>query len=1120
MTAVAGATVAALTVGMTSPAQAGTESGSESGGAKAHAMSGTVTAGVTARGASVHRVTLVTGDQVVVDAKGRVKGVEPAKSREKVPVQVYIRDGRTLVVPADAHRLLADGTLDQRLFDIGELDKTAKHRGRNADLPVIIGYRGRAATMKAEVRDVGDAQKRRTLKALNADAVTVAQHDATKLWNTLTDEARSGARTTAPGVAHVWLDGIRKAGLDKSVPQIGAPRAWAAGYDGKGVKVAVLDTGVDATHPDLKTQVVAQKNFSESPDTKDRVGHGTHVASTVAGTGAKSNGKYKGVAPGAKILNGKVLGDDGSGTDSGIIAGMEWAAEQGAAIVNMSLGGPDSPALDPMEAAVNKLSAEKGILFAIAAGNAGPGPHGTMSSPGSADAALTVGAVDDKDKLADFSSVGPRIGDGAVKPDVTAPGVDITAAAVPGSVIAREVGQNPPGYMSISGTSMATPHVAGAAAIVKQVHPDWTYTELKSALTGSAKDGRYSVFQQGAGRIQVDKAIKQSLIADPSSVNFGTQQWPHADDTPVTRKLTYRNLGKTDVTLKLAATATDPKGQAAPSGFFKLGATTVTVPAGGEASVDLTVNTKLGGTTDGAYSAYVTATGGGQAVRTAVSVNREIASYDVTLKYIGRDGKPASAAGTGSQLNGTAGLASQYMDFPAPDASGTAKLRVPKGTYLLTTQMYEDPEDGDKGGDWIVQPKLDVTKDTTVTIDARTTKPVDVTVPDTGAEPADAVSFLRYQDEDDDIGVLFQARSFKNTRTAHLGPQVPRGMIQQWVGVWEKGTSTQYATVSGGPVKKFATGYAKHFTAGQFATVKAAVGAAAPGKTGVVMPSGYLPSTGLDLLAWPQRRKLPAQRTLRLSTADNVGWTLGSIQYEGAEPGTEVSFSQDAPQTYRAGRTYQETFGTGVLAPGLVQGAGVMRTGNSMTAVLPVYTDGEGHPGFSAYSSVRTTLHRNGVKIVDTDDPLEGTRQYEVPAAEARYKLTTSFKRSAKVGAISTRIDASWTFRSKKTGEETAMPLSTVRFRPALGLDSTAPAGRTQSIPVAVEGAAAGRNLKSLAVHASYDDGRTWRKLTVRNGQVSVKNPAKGKGIAFRAEITDSKGNTSVIAVHNAYLGK
>ncbi|NUS75933.1 MAG: S8 family peptidase, partial [Streptomyces sp.] len=527
-TVATGAAVA-LAAGMTSPAAAKPAAQAQPAGWSSQPFS------------APHHITLITGDRVAVDAKGRVVGVERAKGREQIPFQVRKADGHTLVIPGDAARLVAAGKLDQRLFDITELNKSATRKSQAKGLKVIVGYQGAATAAKDDVRDAGTL--RQSLKTLNADAVQTPTADAPELWDAVTNGDR-----TAAGVAHVWLDGVRTASLDKSVPQIGAPKAWAAGYDGKGVKIAVLDTGVDASHPDLKDQVIEAKNFSTATDATDHFGHGTHVASIAAGTGAKSNGKYKGVAPGAKILNGKVLDDTGSGDDSGILAGMEWAAAEGADVVNLSLGGQDTPEVDPLEAAVNKLSAEKGILFAIAAGNSGPE---SVGSPGSADAALTVGAVDDKDVLAPFSSTGPRVGDGAIKPDVTAPGVDITAASAKGSVIEQEVGEKPAGYLTISGTSMATPHVAGAAAILKQQHPDWTYAELKGALTGSAKGGKYTPFEQGSGRIQVDKAIKQTVIADPVSVSFGTQAWPHTDDKPVTKDLTYRNLGTKDVTLTL-----------------------------------------------------------------------------------------------------------------------------------------------------------------------------------------------------------------------------------------------------------------------------------------------------------------------------------------------------------------------------------------------------------------------------------------------------------------------------------------------------------------------------------------------------------------------------------------
>ncbi|MET7595171.1 S8 family peptidase [Streptomyces sp. NPDC004082] len=1097
---IATAAAVALAAGMTSPASA----------ARAEATNSATGTALTAK----HRITLVTGDRVVVGAKGRVVGFEPAKGREHIPVQVRKTDGHTLVVPADAQRLIATGKLDQRLFDVTELNKSASRKAQKQGLKLIVGYRGAATAAKADVRDAGATKVRRTLKSLNADAVLTPKQDADRLWTAVTDEG-----TAASGIAHVWLDGVRKASLDKSVPQIGAPKAWAAGYDGKGVKIAVLDTGVDATHPDLKDQVLESKNFSTAADATDHYGHGTHVASIAAGTGAKSNGKFKGVAPGAKILNGKVLNDTGYGEDSEILAGMEWAAAQGADVVNLSLGGGDTPEIDPLEAEVNKLSAEKGILFAIAAGNDGDFGEQTVGSPGSAAAALTVGAVDDSDKLASFSSRGPGL-DGAIKPDVTAPGVNITAAAAPGSVIDKEVGQNPAGYLTISGTSMATPHVAGAAAILKQQHPGWTYTELKGALTGSTKGGKYTPFQQGSGRIQVDKAIKQSVIADPVSATFGVQQWPHTDDTPVTKEITYRNLGTAAVTLNLTVAGTNPKGQAAPAGFFTLGAKTVTVPAGGKASVGLTANTKLGGTTDGAYSAYVTASGGGQSVRTAAAVQREVESYTVTLKHIDRDGKPAVNYGT--DLTGVSGLGKEKW-FSPYDASGTVKVRVPKGGYILNSGVYVDPEDFTKGADWIAQPKLNIAKDTAITLDARTTEPVDITVPDAAAKSQFASPDFTLETADTSYSYGWWLDSYANFRTAHLGPQITDGSLtQQWDAHWTKGDDEEYDTTTAAKVKQVATGYTRHYKASELASVKFGLGASSSGKKGAVTAFGWLPGSSSGSAIGIQQT-LPGTRTLHLSTTGGVKWSIDFEQIAGVDedgwPISDAFYTLGNAQSFTGGKSYEKTFNTAVFGPRIGGSYGLFREDDKIYGYLPLFADGKTHAGSSAFTSVATTLYRNGTKVGSNEDALFGDGQFKVPAGEAEYKLTTSVKRSVKVAAASTRIDASWTFRSKKV-DSAKLPASTVRFNAATGLDSRVEADKKVSVPVTVQGAAAGGNLRSLYVYASYDYGQTWTQLTVKNGKVEVTNPAKGKGISFHAKITDKKGNKSTISIYNAYYGK
>ncbi|MEO3973533.1 S8 family serine peptidase [Streptomyces sp. CAU 1734] len=1107
------AVAAALIAGLTTPISSASTT-SPDGTATAAALAGPGDRG--SGNAGPHWVTLVTGDRVGVDAQGRAVALDRAEGRSDIPVQTFTQDGETHVVPADARPLIAAGRLDRRLFNVTELSRPQSRAAYRDGLKVIVAYTGDSAPAAGKrLRAAGDVRVGRNLPRLNADAVTIPGREPSALWDSLTRTGGADARTvTVPGIERVWLDGVYTAALDSSVPQVGAPTAWQAGLDGTGVTIAVLDTGVDRTHPDLRTRVVAEKNFSDAKNAKDVHGHGTHVASTAAGTGAGSGGTHKGVAPGAGVLSGKVLNDGGSGTASGIIGGIDWAVSQGADVINLSLGAPDGPETDPLEAQVDKVFREKGVLFAVAAGNEGP-RAGSVGSPGSADGALTVGAVDDDGDTALFSSRGPRADGGAVKPDVAAPGVDILAAAAAGTPSAPG---DLAGYAGKSGTSMAAPHVAGAAALLKQRHPGWTGELLKSALTGSAKDLGGRVTEQGTGRIALDRAIGQSVVAEPSSVSFARQPWPHQDDTPQTRKITYRNLGGTDITLDLRATGHGPKGTPAPAGFFTLSAPRVTVPAGGTASVDLSADTRLGGRTDGYYTASVVAAGDGQSVRTVAGVERGTEQYTLTIKYIGRDGKPTRKF--------SSFLYALYDDGGMrmfDNAAAGVSVRLVKGEYALSSGAPVDPRDISKGYDELLHPRLSLTRNTTVTVDARKAKPVSIAVPDkravlSGVEFGHAVGKGDHRAES-----AISFGSLKNVRSGHLGPEVTDGSLAEtWATRWKPAGGVEYATVTGGTVRKYSTGYTRKFKAADFARVKVAMASSAKGKYGRLDLVSVL--AGVHSHGQGMSGPLPGTRSLLLASSPGTQWSLMADQTPAKTEGPwgEEIWTTTRNRSYHAGRAYTETIGTGVHSPLVRKGvSGVYRAGNKIYGDLGLFSDGRGHLAHSAVSSARTTLHRGAVKIGESEDPLRGWHPFTVGDAPAEYTLATSAKRDAKVAATASRIDARWTFRSARPARGTveALPVSSFRIDARTAPDNTAPAGRRVTLPVTVEGPAAGKGLKSLTVSVSHD-GRTWKKVTVVKGGITITNPAKGKSVSFRAEITDTGNNTSTITVYHAYRGK
>ena len=184
---------------------------------------------------------------------------------------------------------------------------------------------------------------------------------------------------------------------------------------------------------------------------------------------------------------------------------------------------------------------------------------------------------------------------------------------------------------------------------------------------------------------------------------------------------------------------------------------------------------------------------------------------------------------------------------------------------------------------------------------------------------------------------------------------------------------------------------------------------------------------------------------------------------------------------------------SGARGPRLSAAEGISRDGDTITGELPLHADGDGHGGWTRYSAVTTTLYRNGVKLTENSDALDGNGEgFTVPSEAADYRLTTSVRRDPTLATASTRVDASWTFRSAKTTTQTQLPISTARFTARTDLTSRAPADKTAVVPVTVQGAAAGNNLKSLAVYVSYDSGATWKKAPVNNNRINHE-PGQGQ---------------------------
>jgi serine protease AprX len=431
----------------------------------------------------------------------------------------------------------ATGHLDRdrdRLDD--RLDRRLAHAGPHQRLRVIVS----GASLRAAEHSVGSVRLRHRLPLVDGFSASMTAAQVRKL------SQLPGVRRVEPvRMMHALDDGTNRDFGAAAVP-VDHP-----GLTGAGVGLCVVDTGVDPAHEQIAPRTVTFKDFVNGRITAyDDQGHGTHVTSIAAGDGigGANAATFRGVAPGATLYAAKVLDSAGSGPNDVVAAGVQWCTSQaGVGVVSMSLGDTEGgDGTDIVSQAVNAAVAA-GKVVVVAAGNSGDLP-GTINAPGTASGAITVGAVSDYSSpagtdrhddgiwLAAFSSRGPT-SDGRTKPDISAPGVSVRAA----------LAGTTNGYTTLSGTSMATPYVAGAAVLARQAAPSATPSQIRAALTSTAVDvgspGADNEF--GAGYVDV-RALVSTLVGDSPVLHAPYPQQSH-------RVLTVADNGAIDVPITVPA---------------------------------------------------------------------------------------------------------------------------------------------------------------------------------------------------------------------------------------------------------------------------------------------------------------------------------------------------------------------------------------------------------------------------------------------------------------------------------------------------------------------------------------------------------------------------------------
>lgn len=461
-----------------------------------------------------------------------------------------------LSVPADSQTIAfqtKDGkVVEHAVVRDGTVDVIVEFRDapllRSSKAQALQSLNARFMQFENDLRKIGSIASESASRETNAPKIRRMFSRVFAGASVRTPQPLIASIAALPYVARVHDDDRMGVRGDRSTRAITAATYARANAGGEGIVVAVIDTGIDYNHPALgggfgpSFKVVGGWDFAnDDADPMDDHGHGTHVSGIIAGHGEG----VAGIAPGVSLLAYKALAASGFGSKSDILAAVERAVdpdENGdpsdhADIVNVSLGGAGTES-DPLTQAIETAIAS-GVVFCVAAGNTFD--YFSIGVPGNAPSAITIGAIDDAGMMAAFSSKGPTAQSMGLKPDVVAPGVNISSAQLGGSVVSH------------SGTSMAAPHVAGVAALLLAAHPDWTPAAIKSAIVNTAHVLGNEVMIEGAGKVDAARAASADVWASPPVISFGNAD-AAAETWSTSREVTIANRSAAATTLTASVT--------------------------------------------------------------------------------------------------------------------------------------------------------------------------------------------------------------------------------------------------------------------------------------------------------------------------------------------------------------------------------------------------------------------------------------------------------------------------------------------------------------------------------------------------------------------------------------